>query len=179
MHKTSRIIQQSIVLLLSLVLSGFSYAYRMEVSQQQLQEKLQAQPLKHEDALFKVHVNDPKVMLLETQNRIALTAEIQVFLLDSLAGVGQTEIQGRLEYNQQQGAFYFKDAKINSLAIDKMPAEHLPMIEQVLETTLRNSLNAQPIYVLDDQDTQQKLAKATLQTVTVKNQAVILDFALF
>lgn len=156
-----------------------SHAYEMEVTEQELQQQLDNITLKREDMLLSVEVTDARVNLIEATNRVALKGNIKTLLLGSLQGNGQTEIEGTIQYNSDKAAFYFVDAVIKELKIDKVDPEHLPVIQSALQKAMQEGLARKPIYVLDDNDMKQKLAKATLNHVTVKGKSLIFDFSLF
>lgn len=168
----------SLLLLFGLI-SSQSQAYEMEVTEKELQQQLDSIELKREDMLLSIAVTDAKIKLIETTNRIALTGNIQALLLGSLQGNGDTEIEGTIRYNTEQAAFYFVDAVIKELNIEKVDPEHLPIIQSALQKAMQESLARKPIYVLDDKNMKHKLAKSTLKSVTVKGKSLIFDFSLF
>ncbi|NRB38864.1 MAG: DUF1439 domain-containing protein [Pseudomonadales bacterium] len=163
----------------SLIFSQISLAYTYELTEIELQEKLNDEIFEHKDPLLSVSITSSKITLIEKDNQVKLSGDVNILLLGQLEGKGYTSVQGRLEYNIEQGAFYFKDAKIIDLTIDNISPEYLPVIKKALEKALKKGLKNKAIYVLDDNDLKQKLAKSQLNSVNIKGKSVVFDFSLF
>ena len=166
-------------ILISLAISPLAAAYTYKLTEAELQEKLDTQTFEHKDSLLKASVTDGKITLLEKDNQILLSAKVDILLLRQIEGQGSAAIQGQIHYEPEKGAFYFKNAKIQTLAIDNLDPEYLPLVQQALEKTLSKTLSRRPIYVLDDKDVKQKLAKSQLDSVEVKDKVLIFNFSIF
>ena len=90
-------------LLLSLATEVRAISYTVEITQQELQEKVEAMmPLKKKKLFVLVTLSEPQVELISESNEIGLQAKI------SIAGPGISEsgianIKGTLEYRPEKG----------------------------------------------------------------------------
>ncbi len=155
------------------------FAYTVEITEQQLQEKLNAKTFKHEDSLIKAEVTSSKIRLIDEGDKVELSAAVKILVLKQIEGLGNMSVQGRIEYMPEKGEFYFRDATITALTIDQIAPEYLPLIQQALQKTITKALQERPIYVLDDNDMKQKLAKSRLNSVIVKDKTLVFDFSIF
>lgn len=164
--------------LISLSISPVVVAYTYTLSEGELQEKLDSQSFEHEDQLIKAAVTSGKITLLEKEGEILLSANVDILLLKQIKGTGSTSVQGKIHYEPEKGAFYFRDAKIKTLNIESLAPEYLPLVQQALEQTLKKTLSRQPIYILDDSDIKQKLAKSQLDSVEIKDKSLVFNFSI-
>jgi hypothetical protein len=154
--------------------------YTLEVSEAQLQEKLmEVMPLSRSHSILTVEINDPKLQLLKGSNEISIFVHVKAFVAGQLQGTGRGRITGSLSYEPTQGAFYFHQPKISELEIDKLQSQFAPQVRQFSQQLISKTMAMYPIYKLDDDDMQQKLAKSVLQAVEVKNQSLILTLNAF
>lgn len=168
-----------ITLLLGSSLSwGFSYT--LEMTEQQIQQKVDAlMPLKKKQLFFLITLSGAKVDLVEGKNEISLFSQIQVDAPNNIRATGRAEIAGTLKYNAKQGAFYLHNAVVKTLEVDQLDKSLLPTVKQLAQGAISQSLNRHPVYQLNDQDLQQKLAKTTLKSIRVENETLKATLGLF
>lgn len=160
----------TIALLLSSSLSwGFSYT--LEMTEQQIQQKIDAlMPLKKKQLFFLITLTGAKVDLIEGKNEVSLFSQIQVDAPNNIRATGRAEIGGTLIYKAKEGAFYLHNAVVKTLEVDQLDKSLMPTVKQLAQGAISQSLSKHPVYQLNDEDLQQKLAKTTLKSIRVENE---------
>jgi hypothetical protein len=169
-----------IIALLMAVQSGFVFSYTLEISESELQRRVSAMmPMKKKNVFVAVTVSDPKVDLIEQSNQIGVFTNIEVVALGGLKGSGRANITGTLNYDAMEGAFYFRDPTIVSLEVDNVAKKFIPKIKKITQLAITNAMSAYPVYRFKDDNIKHKMAKATLKSVAVENQKLLVTLSLF
>lgn len=157
-----------------------AFTYDLEITEAELQEKLEAMmPLEKKKLFFKTIVTDPKVKLISASNEIAIYANVAAHAPGGLTLTGSTQLQGSLRYDAEKGAFYFDNAKVKHLKIDQLPEQFAPKVKELTQTAVTNGTGRRPVYVLNDDNLKQKLAKSVLKSVLVKGSSLIVTLSAF
>jgi len=155
-----------------------AFSYTHSLSEAELQQEIEkVMPIVKKKYFLTMTLSNPKINLIEGSNELGLRSDINVSAPGVMKGDGRAHIVGKLEYNQAQGAFYFKKARLLELTMKGIPPDILPDIKKAAQSSLTRSLSKRPIYVLKDNDIKQQIAKSTLQSIEVKNQALHLTFS--
>ena len=92
------------LLLISSLSWGFSYT--LEISEQQIQQKIDAlMPLERKKLFFLVTLSDAKVDLVGGKNEISLFTQVRLDAPNNISATGRAEISGTLIYKAKEGAF--------------------------------------------------------------------------
>lgn len=159
---------------------GQAYSYTKEFSALELQDMLSAMmPLTKTRYFITLTLTEPKLDLLESSNQLGLGANIRASALGAFSGTGTTYITGSISYNQEEGAFYFKNPNLVELTLNGVAKQHQGEIQKLAQSTLATLLATRPLYILDDNDLKQKLAKSTLESVTVENGKLVVSLRVF
>ena len=154
---------------------SLAFSYTMEITEQQLQERVSASmPLTRQEAFISITISNPVIDLIKTSNKIGIQASIKAIALGTIEGTGQTSIAGSLSYNAKEAAFYMKDIEIIDLHIDQIAPQHIPSIKLSVQKMLNEVLKTQPIYKLNDKKFEEELAKSMLQSIEVKQGKLFL-----
>jgi len=157
-----------------------AYAYTQEFTEAELQEMVSSiMPMTRTKYFITMTLSEPRLNLLEASNEIGIGANIKASALGTYSGSGSTYITGSLTYNQEEGALYFTNAKLVELNLHKVSDKQQDEIKKLLQSVVGTILQSRPIYVLDDADLKQKLAKATLESVEVKAGKLIVTLEMF
>lgn len=171
-----------ILILLGLLLaSGLASAlsYTMEISKSEIQQRLAAQmPLKAKKLLVKVVLTNPVVDLLKDGNRIGVAADFEA-RLPGLKGKGRVNIAGDLSYDAEKGEFFLHRPEIVSFDVDKLPDQYAEDLRRIVQSVAAKALEDHPIYKLRDDDVKQRLAKAMLRSVAVKDEKLVVVLSAF
>lgn len=171
-----------IIMIGILVFSQFSQAlsYTLEITEQELQEKVSAMmPMEKKKFFVTVIVSNPQVDLIEESNEIGVFVNIEAIAPGGVKGAGSAKIIGTLSYDKEKGAFYLNNPKIISMDINKMPEKISPKIQQVSQLALTKALSKYPVYKFKDDNLKHKLAKATLESIEVKNEKLLVTLGIF
>ncbi|WP_221800001.1 DUF1439 domain-containing protein [Oceanobacter mangrovi] len=174
-----KFVQAAALAILSLSASLAS-AYTIELTQQELQQRLEAMMPMHRDRYFmKVTLDEPVLDLAVGDDQLGFAGKVTIEAPGDLGGVVQVKIAGHLMYNPDQGAFFFKKPKIISIDSSAIDSGNTAQVKSVIEPLASKYLERKPVYVLDDEDLKQQLAKATLKSVSVHDNKLVLELGLF
>lgn len=168
-----------LMLLLS-VCSAQAYSYTKEFTEAELQNMVSAMmPLTRTKYFITLTFTEPKVHLLESANELGLGANIRASALGAFSGNGTTYITGSISYNQEEGAFYFQNPQLVELTLNGVAKKQQTEIQKLAQSTIAALLASKPIYILNDNDLKQKLAKSTLESVKVESGKLIVSLSVF
>lgn len=165
-----------------LVFTTFSHAlsYTQEFTETELQEKIEAMmPLTKKKFLLSIVISEPHLTLLENVNKLGLQTKIEAIVAGGLKGEGNTHITGSIAYNQDEGAFYFKDPTIVSLSINGISEEFQAKIKSLAQKSVAKLLAKHPVFTFKDDNLKHQLAKSTLESVTIKDKKLVITLNLF
>jgi len=155
-------------------------SYTLEITEEELQNKVSAMmPLEKSKFFVKVILSNPEVDLLKDNNKISVLSNINVIAPAGIKGSGNARITGSLTYDQSSAAFFFKNPTIENIDIDNFPEKHIPKAKSIAQTIARKMLTTQPIYKLKDNNLKHSLAKSILKSVTVVNEALLVELSAF
>jgi len=166
-----------LIILFSPLASALSYT--LEVSEQEVQQRVaEKMPLEKKWLAFKIILSNPHVDLIKGTKQVGLQVDVAVSGPGHLNGNGQAQASGELQYQADKAEFHLLDPKIISLHIDKVSADMQATIQAVAQTALSKALASLPIYRLKDDKLKDKLAKAVLESIEVKNERFLLHLKL-
>ena len=165
-------------LLMLISIAHNSLAFDYTITEEQLQQRLTQRNWAYQNPLISAQLLHPQIMLLADNNRIALNAKIEASVLQQIKADGFISLEGDLFYDAEKGAFYLKNFVIKTLQIDNMDEQSLLLVQEALQKALRKLLQAQPIYQLNDNKLQEKLAKSSLESVRSQDKQLIFSFSL-
>lgn len=156
-----------------------AFSYTQNFTQAELQQEIEkVMPIVKKKYFMTITLSDPRIELIEGTNELGLKSHINVSAPGGLQGDGLVHLVGKLDYNEAEGALYFRNARLVELSLNGIPSEIQPELKKIAQTSLTKTLSKRPVYVLNDQDVKQKIAKATLQSITVKNQELAITFGI-
>lgn len=114
-------------------------------------------------------LTDPVVRLVDGDTRLFVTARISPDVGAQPLGVGVIEVAGKLRYAAAAGAFFIDDPEVLRLAFPDLPQAYAAPATELSQGMLVDYLKRTPIWVLDEHDAQQALAKLVLRGVAVRD----------
>ena len=166
-------------LLIAMTSFANAFSYTQNFTQAELQQEVEkVMPIVKKKYFMTITLSDPKIDLIEGSDELGLKSHINVGAPGGLQGDGIVHVVGQLDYNQTEGALYFKNARLIELSLNGVPPEIQPELKKIAQSSLTRTLSQRPVYVLNDQDVKQKIAKATLQSIIVKNQELEITFGI-
>ncbi|NOX43996.1 MAG: DUF1439 domain-containing protein [Gammaproteobacteria bacterium] len=163
-----------------LTLSGIANAFTLEFTEAEVQEKISAMmPLERKKLFLTMIIRDPIVKFLKNPDKVSVMANIEASVPGGMTGTGNVNIVGSLSYNKEEGSFYLKDPIINEMHIDKIQNKYQSTIKDLAQKVVVNVMSTRSVYKLRDDNVKHKLAKSTLNSISVSNQKLIVEFNLF
>jgi hypothetical protein len=168
-----------LVVLFLVSLPSQAITYTIEVTEQELQQKVEAMmPIEKKKYFVKVTLSDPQVDLLEESNEIGLRTQINI----SGPGVsesGVANIKGSLEYKKKEGAFYLHNPSIIDLNFETLSNEMTEMVMKLAKKALVKATAKRPVYRFKDDKLKDQMAKAVLESIAVENERLKVTLKLF
>lgn len=159
---------------------AFGFSYTLELTESELQEKANSlMPLEKKKFFITTILINPVIDLVSGSEEIILTTDVQAIAPGNLSGNGVVSFSGSIRYDNESGSFYFDDLKVISLEIEQVPDEALPKIQKVLEFVAKKYLTIKPVFTFKDNNLKHKLAKATLDSVTIENEKLLVVLSAF
>jgi hypothetical protein len=179
MKKKNAIALAIVVLLLAAVFLYFKgRRYEVVITQEQIDAALVERfPVSKKYLLiFDVIYSDPKVTLLEDEDRIEVgldaTLNIRIDGEPKQLGGGCTIISG-IRYEAETQEFFLDDAEFSRLEIQGVPEVYLELVTTFSAKAAKEYIEKYPIYRLKGKD-----AKSLLKDFEVKDQAVYVTLGL-
>ena len=163
----------------SLPLFATALPYTIKITEQELQEKLSKKlPMKKEAAYISAKIYDSRVDLIEGSDQIGVFTHMDITLLGNIKGTGWAYAKGVITYNAEKKDFYLINPNIVSLEIENIPPDLIPEIKKIAQLSLEKALQFSPIPLFSDQNTQEKVAKSSLQSILIKDQTLLIKMTL-
>lgn len=116
-----------------------------------------------------VTLSDPVVSLVAGDDRIRLTTRVTPELGVQAFDTGEIDIAGKPRYDPGRGAFFLDDAKVIDSRFPGLSPSQARTASDLASGFLAQSLRDRPLYVLDESDARQALARLVLSEVRVEN----------
>ena len=161
------------------VQAAMALSYTLEMTEAEIQQKVSAMmPIEKKILFGTVKLFDPKIALVKESNEIAVATEIRVNLVGGLSVSGTTKVKGQIRYEAKAGEFFLKDSTLEEFVIEKLPEKYHHAVKVAVEKMMQKVLSKKPVYKLKDDNLKHKLVKAVLQSVTVKDEKLVVVFGL-
>ena len=126
-----------------ILVSQLAFSYTLEITEADIQEKVSAiMPIEKTKFFVKVKLSNPQVDLLKTGNRMAIHLNVETSIPNVVKGSGRGKVSGNLSYEASEGAFYFKDAKLESMEIDGLPQKYADKVTKIADKARTDIINA-------------------------------------
>ena len=177
---TSLILSSSVCVLMLSAPAVSALSYTLEITESELQEKVSAiMPIEKKRYFTKIILSNPKVDLIGETNEIGVLIDIVVKGPGGISGQGNANIKGGITYDKKKGAFYLKNPSIVSLNVGKVNGKIKKQIKKLLQYALKKALAKRPVYQFKDDKLKHRLAKSVLESVTIKNEKLLVRLSLF
>jgi hypothetical protein len=171
------------IILLTFSLVAFdtmAIGYTLKLSETELQERVSAMmPLEKKQLFLTVVISDPQISLLPDTDQVGVFLNVDAIIASGLKGSGRGRVIGSLFYDKSLGAFFLKAPVLDSLQIDRLPAQLNQQIAKVSQAMIASTLASYPLYTLNDNDFKQKMAKSMIESIDVQDQQLLIKFAAF
>jgi hypothetical protein len=159
---------------------AYAFSYTKEFTEVELQEKVEGMmPLEKKKFFVTVIITEPKLDLIEGSNEFGIQTHIEAIAPGGIKGNGLTNITGSISYKPDEGAFYMDNPVIVDLKINGIAEKYHPKIKKIAQAIVSKFLSSRPVYKLRDDNLKHKLAKATLDSVLVQNEKLLVTLSVF
>lgn len=156
-----------------------AFAYTIEISEQELQERVVAMmPLKQKVLFVTVTLTEPMVDLIKDNDEIGLQATIAVTAPGGVKGEGLVHLTGSIVYDSVKGAFYFHKPTIVRLDVKHVSEQYAANIKEIAQLIVSNAMSQYPVYKFKDDNTRHRMAKATLKSIAVENEQLLITLGM-
>ena len=170
-------LSKALFALLFLVWVPFAFAFTIEVSEAELQQKLSAaMPFEMKKYLVTVILSDPKIELGTDVSEVHVISDVDVIVPGGKGGAGRLKIKGPIFYDASLGSFFLKHPVVEELAIDKLPAAYSNAADLIVQALVTKTMAKYPFYTLNGDSFKSGLAKVFLKSVSIENSKLILQF---
>ena len=160
--------------------AAMALSYTLEISEEELQEKIAAaMPVEKKKFFVTVIFSHPKVELAQNANQIGIYSQMDIAAPGGIKSTGNTKITGTLAYNAETHEFFFKNPAIVDMKIGKVPELYVAPIKEITQMIADKMLSSTPIYKLKGGDLKGDMAKAMLKSVIVENKQLLVELELF
>lgn len=158
----------------------FAFSYTIKMTEAEIQQKISAaMPLQKKQFFLTVELSDPVVELRDSDNKIALFLNVQATGPGGVKGSGRGKLAGTIRYEKESGSFYLADPVLEHLEIDRIQGKLNRELSKVVQVLIASALAKQPIYRLREDDFKHKMARAMLESVTVKGRQLLIKLKAF
>ena len=116
-----------------------------------------------------VTLSEPQIALPPNDDRIHLTTRVKPELGGQTLDSGEVELAGKPRYDAARGAFFLDGARVVESRFPGLGQQQARTMSDLASSLLGESLRKEPIDVLDDNDSQQALARLVLREVQVRD----------
>jgi hypothetical protein len=126
-----------------------------------------------------ITLRDPLVRLNESENKIGIELTLRLTIRANVSNEWRGLIQGRLDYDREKGEFYFLDTTIHQMHPDGSLKRYKNAVLMIVEPLLEKVFSTTPVYTLDQENFQHLLARLLLKSVTIQQNAIVVEFGLY
>jgi hypothetical protein len=157
----------------------FGFSYDIELSQKQLQEKIEKKfPYEKKKFLSTVVFSNPEIILKDGSEKVYIHIEIKVNITNKISFYAYGEINGKIFYDNNSKEFYLQEFEIDELVMDQVPLKFHNMIQTSIETVSKIVLNKYPVYKIKADDLKKTVAVLLLKNINVKNEKMIITLGI-
>lgn len=165
------------VLLVGARVAGAGLAsFEVEMTAAELQARLDAMaPIKVEKSMATLALVAPRIELASGADRLVFESPVEVSVqgFGSRKAEGRAKVSGALRYEPSEGAFYLDAPEVVEFEIKGLPERHRERARSLAQLAAQKAAAARPVYVLRDDSVKQKLARAALKSVQVRNGKLV------
>lgn len=156
------------------VLSAWSVEYEVAFEQKQIQQQIDnVLPVTKQSPLAQVEVKAAQLTLLDKEDRLKISAQLDVVTIGDFQTEGSVELESGVRYESLKGEFYFQHVKVIDLQAENIPPSLIPQLAIITEQILNQVLVNYPIYTLDQTEVNQHLLKSSLKSIKVRNRKLV------
>jgi hypothetical protein len=158
--------------------AALAFTYTLKLSEAELQTRITSvQPIQQQRFGVTVVFTDVKIGLIPVSDEISFSSPLDVIIPSNLKATGAVTMRGKLRYDENLGEFFLNAPVIDDIKVDGVTPSMLAQIKPITQYAARAILAKHSIYKLDN-SLKQKLAKALLKSVNVKDKTLFIVLGL-
>ena len=175
-------------LVLAVIAGGVYYyfsgkEYVVHLSEEQIQEKLEARLPLSKSYLFiiRVTLSNPRVELENGTRRVnaGLDIRFNVTINDNPKPIGGTvDVSGGVRYVAEKGQFFLVDPVVERLNVQGIAEKYTNKVNKALSMALAEYYESHPIYTLSAVDAKQVVARMVLKKVNIDNEELVVTLGI-
>jgi len=161
-------------------ISKAAWGFTHEIAEAELQQKVAAaMPVEIRKPAYVLTISDPVIDLAGTDETVGVVAQVVLEVPEQMKAVGTVTLSGKLVYEPQGYAFYFRNVQVRKLEVEGIQEALLPALRLVAQFAVARALAARPIYVIKDDSLKAQFARAFLKSVSVRDRKLVLTMEIF
>lgn len=175
------VIALALLALLGAIALGLGYFGReahIDVTREELQQRLAAKFPVQNCALTCIALSEPMIRLTEGSERISFSASVLVNL-GRLQLPGRLAFSGKLRYVRYEGTFFFEQIEIEQFQLAGLPSALAEAVRAHGQSLIGAALSNYPVYSIKDDSANAALAKRALRDVQVVDGKLRISFLRF
>ncbi len=154
--------------------------YTVSVSEEKLQKKVaEMMPIKKNKSFYTLILSDPVTSIIEEHNEISVFVTVAIETWQGIKGSGKAKITGALSYNNETSEFFLKNFSLEHLEIDNISKIYSSGLRYIVHWLAAKTFETRAVYRLKDDNLKHKLAKATLKSISVEGDELLLELSVF
>ena len=167
-----------IALVSSLLVQGCASLLTLEYSADELQQKIRPLfPVMQSKGPVSVTLLNPQILFDQPQNRLGVRFEVQLHSL-GVTAKGSAAVEGAVEYREATGSFYIVRPAVTELNVAGVPQLLLEPLRRLVDLAAQVTLRDQPVYTLNPNNADEKLAINHLKDVRVAEDRLVVQLKL-
>jgi hypothetical protein len=161
-------------------ISEAAWGFTHEIAEAELQQKVvAAMPVEIRKPAYVLTISDPVVDLAGNNEIVGVVAQVVLEIPEQTKAVGTVTLSGKLAYEPQSYAIYFRNVLIRKLEVEGVQDAFLPAVRLVAQFAVARAFAARPIYVIKDDSLKAKFARAFLKSISVQDHKLVLTMEIF
>ncbi len=158
----------------------YSFSYTIEISQKELQEKIDKKfPIEKKRLFFTTIISDPNVILKDELNKIKMAFDLRLVVTKELQFKTSAVLFGTLLYKPEEKSIYFKDLILEELDLKEIPLEFHSVIKNSVQEAITRYINVKPIYKIEDKNTtSSKLLEVFVKDIKIENKTIYIKLSI-
>lgn len=153
--------------------------YRLELSEQDLQEKLdELLPVSKTKYGSTLYLSDPRIRLHGNSREVGLFCRADVHAPLNLKISGSAKFRGAVVYEQEEAAFYIRRLKIEQLVISGLPEGLSKNLKRLAQIATATALERYPVYTLGNVESTHKFARMALRSLRVNGDKLEIEMGM-
>jgi len=170
---------KKILLIFVFVIEVFAVDYDMKISAEKLQSEANKQfPYVYKNFIMDTTIKNAKIDFKKNSDRLFIQANIKIVLNDSYMSEGFAHFNAGIFYNKEQRALFLQDLKVDKIDMNNIEAAYKDSVEEIIQSIARAILEKTPVYQIEQKDEATNELIKHLQNVSVKDEKLVLTFAI-